>query len=286
MAIIRWLNRHVFTSIIIYFALMGGIAWGVNQSIADRDPLETMPADGDLIAIYDLDETAGKRIAVSTFRGDNLNAIVNADTVGSASPGITTYDNNTGTNDGTSFIHGTTLGAVTSKAVTMSIGVEEASGSTVNYITVDGVNERINALKPMNSGRITDWLNINTDAAIDLDTDYPNVCDLTVFVWDSGETLAIEFELWNNALCNGIADYGKRFCVIARTDSITMTIDPDDSDKLSFHTLTLGAAGSSTANTSDALGDGICFIGSELSAVQYWVNEPGSVVGTWSQPTP
>ena len=211
----------------------------------------------------------------------NLDAIADAE-AGVVSPGITMYDDN-GTGTGTAFIYGTTVDD--NKDVVMSIGVEEEGSETpAVYIELDGINERVNALKPLNLGRFVDWININDDATIDLDIDYPDICDLTLIVWDSVATLAIEFELWNNALCNGIANYGKRFCVLSRTDSITMTIDPDDADKLSFHTFALGDAGDHTFNTSDALGDGICLVGGAVSATQYWTNEPGSVIGTWSSP--
>ena len=148
MGIIKWLNSHAIPATIFYFALMGGIAWGVNQSIADRTALEAMPADGDLIAIYDLDATAGKSIAVSTFRGDNLNAIVNAAT-GVTDPTITMYDNDTAA--GTAKIYGTSTG---SYDVVMSIGVEDSGSATgTTYIELNGTQEKAIIKKPMSYRR-------------------------------------------------------------------------------------------------------------------------------------
>ena len=239
--------------------------------------------DTDTGELYSWDGDSVELVGVLNWQAlhANLTAIADAE-AGVISPGITMYDDN-GTGTGTAFIYGTTVDD--NKDVVMSIGVEEEGSETpAVYIELDGINERVNALKPLNLGRFVDWININDDATIDLDIDYPDICDLTLIVWDSVATLAIEFELWNNALCNGIANYGKRFCVLSRTDSITMTIDPDDADKLSFHTFALGDAGDHTSNTSDALGDGICLVGGAVSATQYWTNEPGSVIGTWSSP--
>ena len=80
MKLVKFLNRHVFTSIILYFMLMVGVAWAVSEHIAARTKLAVMPADDDVLAIYDTNAGTGLGIEVSVFRGDNLNAIVNAST--------------------------------------------------------------------------------------------------------------------------------------------------------------------------------------------------------------
>jgi len=136
MNLIKFFNRHVFTSIILYFALMVGVAWAVTEHIAARTKLAVMPDDNDVLAIYDTDAGLGYGIEVSVFRGTNLNAIVNAAS-GVASPGITMYDSSA--EAGTAFVYGTSTGAYD---VVMSLGVEDSSSASGSpYIELNGTTE-------------------------------------------------------------------------------------------------------------------------------------------------
>ena len=216
MGIIKWLNSHAIPATIFYFALMGGIAWGVNQSIADRTALEAMPADGDLIAIYDLDATAGKSIAVSTFRGDNLNAIVNAAT-GVSDPAITMYDSSAAA--GTADIFGTSTGAYD---VVMSLGVEDSSSATgTDYIQLNGTTETVDVLKPLTAPIIDGgtYLEIySSDDSIGA-----NVCEKVIIQANSGDA-QITITLPADGECTGVAGYAKHFVFQQR--------DADDGDEL------------------------------------------------------
>ena len=144
MGLIKWLNRHAFTSIFLYFVLMMGVAWAANEAINARTAATSIQ-DADMLAIYDDDAGAGRSITVSNFRGDNLNAIVNAET-GVTDPGITMYDDN-GTSTGTAFIYGTSVDDT--KAIVMSIGVEEETSGNAVYIELDGINKTVDVLKPL-----------------------------------------------------------------------------------------------------------------------------------------
>ena len=216
MGIIKWLNSHAVPATIFYFALMGGIAWGVNQSIADRTALEAMPADGDLIAIYDLDATAGKSIAVSTFRGDNLNAIVNAE-AGVVSPTITMYDDN-GTSTGTAAIYGTTVDG--DYDVVMSLGVE-VGGSTVSFLELDGINETVDILKPLDAG--TKWTLV-TQA--DLDLSSATNCS-GQYYFAAASTGDGELILPDEPRCQGIAASSKVYHLHSFDDGAPAAYDLD-----------------------------------------------------------
>ena len=216
MGLIKWLNRHVFTSIVIYFALMVGVGWTVNQSIADRTALEVMPADDDDIAIYDTDAGTGKSIAVSTFRGDNLNAIVNAAT-GVTDPVITMYDSSSAA--GTADIYGTSTG---SYDVVMSLGVEDSSSATgTDYIQLNGTTETVDVLKPLTAPIIDGgtYLEIySSDDSIGA-----NVCEKVIIQANSGDA-QITVTLPADGECTGVAGYAKHFVFQQR--------DADDGDEL------------------------------------------------------
>ena len=290
MKLIKFLNRHVFISIILYFALMVGVAWAVSEHIAARTKLAVMPADNDVLAIYDTDAGLGLGIEVSVFRGTNLNAIVNAE-AGVADPGITMYDSSAGA--GTAFVYGTSTGAYD---VVMSLGVEDSDSATGSpYIELDGVTETVDVLKPLtapgiNAGTYTDWWNTHSDQTLDLDDTYPGVCDLTLVVYDPTDTdHDVEIELWNEGDCLTSGNkYGRKLTIVMYTNSTDVTIDPDDADFLLIPGFNVGAAGGSSVLTGHATGWGESIT---LRSIKYtndtWVPVARiDVGGTWSDPGP
>ena len=204
MGIIKWLNSHAIPATIFYFALMGGIAWGVNQSIADR-AASTDIEGVDLLAIYDDSEAAGRSISVTNFRGDNLNAIVNAET-GVSDPQITMYDIED--TAGTAKIIGLSAGG--SNAIVMSLGVEDTDSTTGStYVQFDGTDQVTKYSRPAaHSQRI---IIANTSAG-----------DYTV-AGVSGE-LGTDLEDWNGVTIGVIRTSGDFDVIIPDCDA-TMTIN-------------------------------------------------------------
>ena len=252
MGIIKWLNSHAIPATIFYFALMGGIAWGVNQSIADRTALEAMPADGDLIAIYDLDATAGKSIAVSTFRGDNLNAIVNAAT-GVTDPAITMYDSSSAA--GTADIYGTSTG---SYDVVMSLGVEDSGSATgTDYIQLNGTTETVSILKPLSFGTP---LSETTSSPVTIDS-----CRLDYYQASSGNII---YNLPQYSQCNS-TESSKIICFKVRNTG-DMIITPYSGDRIEDSNGTLLDADATLQNTG-TIGDFACFHGRDVSNVDTWM---------------
>ena len=217
MGIIKWLNSHAIPATIFYFALMGGIAWGVNQSIADRTA-STDIEGVDLLAIYDDSEAAGRSISVTNFRGDNLNAIVNAE-AGVTDPQITIYDNNDGAT-GTAAIYGQSVDGT--KAIVMSIGVEKETTGNASYIELDGINQTVDVLKPLDS--VPKF--ISTSSSFSLDTSYGSVCNLDVTMTGNPN----ELTLWADSEC-GTLGIGKRVHILYRGAG-TLTITPGSGDIL------------------------------------------------------
>ena len=227
MGIIKWLNSHAIPATIFYFALMGGIAWGVNQSIADRTPLEAMPADGDLIAIYDLDATAGKSIAVSTFRGDNLNAIVNAAT-GVTDPTIMMYDSSD--DDGTAKIKGTSVGGDTVHDIVMSFYVDVA-GDETEFLQLDGINGTVDVLKPLNAPSInagTTWTTVSqVSTPYNAETLEGDKCN-HIFYMSAAATDDVEIDLPSTGLCD--TGQGKTLRFVNLDDASDLYLDPADGE--------------------------------------------------------
>ena len=230
MGIIKWLNSHVVTSIILYFALMVGVAWSANQAISDRTALAVMPADDDVLAIYDLSTTSGKSIAVSVFRGDNLNAIVNAET-GVTDPQITMYDDN-GASTGTAAIYGQSVDGT--KAIVMTIGVEEETTGNAAYIELDGITETVDVLKPLTAPVVDGGVKlsvISSDFNMETGGD-ADVCE-KVYVLGSGASGDVTITLPSSGNCNDTAGYAKRFKFISRsTDSDDLVLAPNTSDAI------------------------------------------------------
>ena len=183
MGLIKWLNRHAFTSIFLYFVLMMGVAWAANEAINARTAATSIQ-DADMLAIYDDDAGAGRSITVSNFRGDNLNAIVNAET-GVAEPQITMYDSSTAA--GTADIYGTSTGSF---YVVMSLGVEDSSSATgTDYIQLNGTTEKVNVLKPLTAPSIDAGMISygSSSTSIDLDTSYSTNCRMLLIASAAGE---------------------------------------------------------------------------------------------------
>ena len=80
----------------------------------------------------------------------NLEAVADAET-GVTDPMITMYDDNDGAT-GTAAIYGTSVDGT--KAIVMSIGVEEETTGNAAYIELDGINETVDVLKPLTAPSI------------------------------------------------------------------------------------------------------------------------------------
>ena len=271
MKLIKFLNRHVFISIILFFSLMVGVAWAVSEHIAARTKLAVMPADDDVLAIYDTNAGTGLGIEVSVFRGDNLNAIVNAET-GVADPGITMYDSSAGA--GTADIFGTSTGAYD---IIMSFWVDVA-GAPTEYLQIDGVSETVDVLKPLtapsiDAGTKTAWIDTHTispASPLILDNIYPNTCDLTLALWSSGATIALEIDLWAVGDCQGNVSKGKKLTLAFYQTGLTITVDPGGADFIIAPGQAIGDAGDATImTTNDGVGESITWR-SIKSANDYW----------------
>ena len=228
MGIIKWLNSHVVTSIILYFALMVGVAWSANQAISDRTALAVMPADDDVLAIYDLSTTSGKSIAVSVFRGDNLNAIVNAET-GVSDPQITMYDIEDAA--GTAKIMGLSAGG--SNAIVMSLGVEDTDSTTGStYVQFDGTDQVTKYSRPAaHSQRI---IIANTSAGdytvtSSLGTNLEDWNGVTIGVIRTGGDFDViipdcDDEMTINGVTSVIADYDAQIEICQAVQSQTVSV--------------------------------------------------------------
>jgi len=155
----------------------------------------------------------------------NLTAIADAET-GVVSPGITMYDDN-GTGTGTAFIYGTTVDD--NKDVVMSIGVEEEGSETpAVYIELDGINERVDVLKPLNAG-----IDIAIkSASYNIETTESDVCRKVYYRYGgSGQDT---FTLPALTQCNSISGYGKEFYFLNYDsgEGEDIWIEPAGTDKI------------------------------------------------------
>ena len=155
----------------------------------------------------------------------NLEAIADAE-AGVASPGITMYDDN-GTGTGTAFIYGTTVDD--NKDVVMSIGVEEQGSETpAVYIELDGINERVDVLKPLNAG-----IDIAIkSASYNIETTESDVCRKVYYRYGgSGQDT---FTLPALTQCNSISGYGKEFYFLNYDsgEGEDIWIEPAGTDKI------------------------------------------------------
>lgn len=204
---------------------MVGIAWAANQHIGARDRLAVMPADDDVLAIYDTDAGAGLGIEVSVFRGDNLNAIVNADTVGSATPGVTTYDSDDAA--GTSYFHGTSLGGI--NAIVMALGVEEADGDTQTYIELDGVNETVDVLKTLTAPSISGGIIKEAYTDSESETVSATICK-KLHIMGATANKDITFNLPADTLCSTSSSMDLIFTNMETSSDYELILEPNGTD--------------------------------------------------------
>ena len=128
----------------------------------------------------------------------------------------------------------------------------------------------------------SEWHDIDSDGAtLDLDTDYPGVCELHLNVWDSGAGAALEIELWNDSLCNGVTGYGKVLCVYDY-DGNTITLDPDTGDGI-YVDGDIQATGDPAVSSGTA-GDSLCIVGSFGGATGYWSQRSISTTAAFTVP--
>ena len=262
MKLIKFLNRHVFISIILYFALMVGVAWAVSEHIAARTQMTDPPADDDVLAIYDTNAGTGLGIEVSVFRGDNLNAIVNAET-GVTDPAITMYDSSPGA--GTADIFGTSTGAYD---IIMSLWVDVA-GTPTEYLQIDGVSETVDVLKPLTAPGISGGRPYLYDAN-DYDMTAITNCQMDVYL-NGVATQTVT--LHGTPSCD--TNYSKEICVYVYEEINEKRVDVQ-SDDVIVHNSTIFTAGYYIKNTSKNYGDFICLRGSGTTYWNVW-----SYTGTW-----
>ena len=228
MKIIKFMERNFLISTWCFFILMLGVAWAANQHIGARTKLAELPADDDVLAIYDLSTTTGKGIEVSEFRGDNLNAIVDAES-GVANPGITMYDDN-GTATGTAFINGTTVDS--NKDVVMSIGVEEEGSETpAVYIELDSINGTVDVNKPLTAPNIDAGIKFGSKgAAYNIETTESSVCRKAYSLF--GASASVTFTLPDESVC-GSGDAKEFYFVDLDNDAgDDLIVDPNGTDEI------------------------------------------------------
>ena len=205
----------------------------------------------------------------------NLDAIADADTVGSTTPGVTMYDNNATGDTGTAFVRGTALDTL--DAVVMSLQVEEADGDTQTYIELDGLTETVDVLKPMTAPSVdagTKYI-FDPGATLNIQSTYPNVCELTVIGYNENATYTLPNEV--ECTTSG-SESAKRFC-FSMNSAHTITITPGTGDVICIQGTCETASESIDATA--VTGSSICMIGMDIFGTDYWevTAEP---IGTWT----
>lgn len=257
-----FLTRHVFITIFLYFSFMLATAWAVSEHIAARTKLAVLPADDDVLAIYDTSTTSGKGIAVSVFRGTNLNAIVDA-CEGVAAPAIGLYDSQ---NAGTDVTCGT--GDKLAATVGANCPDVDTAGNEDCDITFNSMNAGTNTQRamfdatdtgggqwefnyPITAPRFDGGISFSVVtsagvASIDMDTSYPGICR-GAFRWYNGDDDgAIPITLPAEPVCGG----GSGNTVDAKdltffhddsTEGDDFRLDPNGTDRIKYEGTLCGA---------------------------------------------
>ena len=182
--------------------------------------------DTDTGELYSWDGDSVELVGVLNWQAlhANLTAIADAE-AGVTNPGITMYDNNDGAT-GTSFIYGQSVDGT--KAIVMSIGVEEETTGNAVYIELDGINERVDVLKPLNAG-----IDIAIkSASYNIETTESDVCRKVYYRYGgSGQDT---FTLPALTQCNSISGYGKEFYFLNYDsgEGEDIWIEPAGTDKI------------------------------------------------------
>ena len=283
-----FLTRHVFITIFLYFSFMLTTAWAISEHIGARTALAVLPADDDVLAIYDTSTTSGKGIAVSVFRGANLNAIVDA-CEGVAAPAMGLYDSNNAGADTTCTTGDKLAGTLEANCTDTTEDSEDCdlvlksmlAGTNTQRVMFDTSDGQWEFDYPITAPGIDGGQRIVVNpGAVDLDTTYPNVCNIMFTVGDQ----ATEIELWDDVMCDADDLYGKQICVTAR-GAYAITLDPNDSDVLSVGAFASLAAGEALVS-SGALGDAICLVGRVSGENQLWTNKGYADATSWPDPSP
>ena len=151
----------------------------------------------------------------------NLDAIADAE-AGVADPGITMYDNNDGAT-GTSFIYGQSVDGT--KAIVMSIGVEEETTGNAAYIELDGINKTVDVLKPLTvAGSIDASIKYSTKSvSYNIETTESSVCRKAYSAF--GHTTTVVFTLPDESVCGSGDAKEFYFADLVNTAGYDMTID-------------------------------------------------------------
>jgi len=153
---------------------------------------------------------------------ENLEAIADADTVGSAAPAITTYDN---ASPYTSSIYGRSLAGTADLDTIMSIGVSDSDSTTGSpYIELDGVTETVDVLKPLTAPSIdagmASYVVDSTPWAINA-----SICKAAYFMTSAGSA-DLYVTLPADGNCNNTSGIGKDFFFYNNDPSDSFRITP------------------------------------------------------------
>ena len=67
--ILKWLDDHISIAILLYFTVMVGVAWAANEAINVRTAIVGVPAENDILPLYDTSGSAGARTTTLNLMG-------------------------------------------------------------------------------------------------------------------------------------------------------------------------------------------------------------------------
>ena len=213
------------------------VAWAANQHIGARTKLAVLPADDDVLAIYDLSTTTGKGIEVAVFRGTNLNAIVDAYT-GVGTPGMTLYDNDnegeevTADDDKFAGFVGVNCTDTTEDSEDCDLLFQSMAAGTNTQramFDADGTDDTDSQWEfdyPVHSVQVDGGVNLAyATAAYSIQSSFPSQCEMVVYF--GSHTGVVAATLPNEPLCDGVNGNpmnSKHFRIINMdTDGIDLT---------------------------------------------------------------